>query len=148
RCRHDSRRCRNRDDRSPRAMHVKGRGLPARGRFQVKKLAIMAVVTEVIVVTAQLPRAHADPRANAEKYFRAGAQAYSAQNFAAAAQDFDEAYKAMPIPEIAFSAAQAYRKLYRVEPKAEYVKRSVELYRAYLEKVKSGGRVGDAADSL
>ena len=92
--------------------------------------------------------ARADDRATAEKYFRAGAQAYSAQNFAAAAADFDEAYKAMPMPEIAFSAAQAYRRLYRVEPKPEYVQRSVELYKVYLDRVKTGGRVGDAADSL
>ncbi len=90
----------------------------------------------------------ADDRPGAERYFRAGAKAYAAQNFAAAAADFDEAYKAMALPEIAFSAAQAYRRLYRVDPKPEYVKRSVELYRTYLDKVKTGGRVGDAADSL
>ena len=37
--------------------------------------------------------AHADDRANAERYFRAGAKAYAAQNFQAAATNFDEAYK-------------------------------------------------------
>ena len=52
------------------------------------------------------------------------------------------------MPEIAFSAAQAFRKLYQVEPKPEYVRRSVELYKFYLEHVKTGGRVGDAADNL
>jgi hypothetical protein len=92
--------------------------------------------------------AHADDRATAERYFRAGAKAYAAQSFDAAATDFDEAYKNLPLPEIAFSAAQAYRRLYRVESKPEYVRRSVELYRAYLDKVKSGGRVADAADNL
>jgi hypothetical protein len=92
--------------------------------------------------------AHADNRVLAEKYFRAGAKAYSAQNFQAAASNFDEAYKALPMPEIAFSAAQAFRKLYQVEPKPEYVRRSVELYKLYLAKVKTGGRVGDAADNL
>ena len=92
--------------------------------------------------------AHADDRALAEKYFRAGAKAYSAQNFQAAASNFDEAYKALPMPEIAFSAAQAFRKLYQVDPKPEYVRRSVELYQFYLAKVKTGGRVGDAADNL
>jgi len=92
--------------------------------------------------------AHADDRAGAEKWFRAGAKAYAAQNFEAAATDFDEAYKALPLPEIAFSAAQAYRRLYRVEPKPEYVRRSVDLYRTYLDKVKTGGRVGDATDNL
>jgi hypothetical protein len=104
-----------------------------------------AIATAVLLLA--LP-ARADDRATAEKYFRAGAQAYSAQNFAAAAADFDEAYKAMPVPEIAFSAAQAYRRLYRVEPKPEYVQRAVELYHVYLDRVKTGGRVGDAADSL
>ncbi|MBA3539903.1 MAG: PEGA domain-containing protein, partial [Deltaproteobacteria bacterium] len=74
--------------------------------------------------------------------------AYAAQNFAAAVASFEEAYKLVPLPEIAFSAAQAYRRQYRVEARPEYVKRAVELYTAYLAKVKTGGRVGDAADSL
>jgi hypothetical protein len=104
------------------------------------------VVAVVLVLAAGV--AHAEDRAAAERFFRAGAKAYAAQNFAAAAASFDEAYKASPIPEIAFSAAQAYRRLYRIEPKPEHVKRAVELYRAYLARVKTGGRVGDAADNL
>ena len=108
----------------------------------------MKLVMSIVVVAMAAGAARADERALAEKYFRAGAQAYSAQNFEAAAIDFDEAYKSLPLPEIAFSAAQAYRKLYRIAPKPEYVERAVELYRAYLDKVKTGGRVGDAADSL
>ena len=76
--------------------------------------------------------ARADDKVLAEKYFRAGAKAYSAQNFQAAASNFDEAYKALPMPEIAFSAAQAFRKLYQVEPKPEYVRRAVELFEFYL----------------
>jgi hypothetical protein len=92
--------------------------------------------------------AHAEDRATAEKYFRAGAKAYAAQSFEAAAAHFEEAYRALALPEIAFSTAQAYRKLYRVDPKPGYVKRAVELYRVYLSQVKKGGRVGDAADSL
>ena len=36
------------------------------------------------------------------------------------------------MPEIAFSAAQAYRRLYQIEPKPEYVRRSIELYQRYL----------------
>ena len=102
----------------------------------------------LVILAAIATAAHADDKATAEKYFRAGAQAYSAQNFEAAAADFDEAYKTMPLPEIAFSAAQAYRRLYRIEPKPEYVQRAVQLYRIYLDQVKTGGRVGDAADSL
>ncbi|MCX5747279.1 MAG: PEGA domain-containing protein [Proteobacteria bacterium] len=87
-------------------------------------------------------------KAAAQRYFAAGAKAYAAQNFAAAIASFEEAYAKLPVPEIAFSAAQAYRRQYRVEGKPEYVKRAVELYRIYLDKVKTGGRVGDAADSL
>ena len=106
----------------------------------MKHLALIAALVAV---------AHADDeRARAKSYYQAGVKAYAAQNFAAAAADFDEAYKAVPVPEVAFSAAQAYRRLYRVDPKPEYVARSVELYKAYLDKVKQGGRVGDAADSL
>jgi hypothetical protein len=102
----------------------------------------------LMIVMALATTARADDKEAAERYFRAGSKAYSAQNFAAAATDFDEAYKAMPLPEIAFSAAQAYRRLYRLDAKPDYVRRSVELYRLYLAQVKSGGRVGDAADSL
>jgi hypothetical protein len=103
------------------------------------------IVAAILLVSAV---AHAEDKATAERYFRAGARAYAAQNFEAAATDFEEAYKNYQLPEIAFSAAQAYRRLYRVSPKPEYVTRSIELYRAYLDKVKTGGRVGDAADSL
>jgi hypothetical protein len=105
----------------------------------------IAIVIAALLATAT---AHAEDKVAAEQYFRAGAKAYAAQNFAAAVANFDEAYKALPRPEIAFSAAQAYRRLYRIDPKPLYVQRSVELYRVYLDKVKSGGRVGDAADSL
>lgn len=100
------------------------------------------------LVCALATAAYADDTQRAKTYYQAGVKAYAAQNFTAAASDFDEAYKAAPVPEVAFSAAQAYRRLYRVDPKPEYVARAVELYKAYLDKVKQGGRVGDAADSL
>lgn len=102
----------------------------------------------ILLVLAIASTAYADDTQRAKTYYQAGVKAYAAQNFAAAASDFDEAYKAAPVPEVAFSAAQAYRRLYRVDPKPEYVARAVELYKAYLDKVKQGGRVGDAADSL
>jgi len=106
----------------------------------VKRLALIAVLLGAGTAAAD--------RATAERYFRAGAKAYAAQNFGAAAQNFDEAYKAEALPEIAFSAAQAYRRLYRVDGQPTYVRRAVELYKAYLAAVKTGGRVGDAADNL
>lgn len=110
--------------------------------------ASRTLATAVLAICTLTATVRADNRATAERYFRAGAKAYAAQNFAAAATNFDEAYKALPMPEIAFSAAQAYRRLYQVDPKPQHVQRAVELYQAYLEKVKTGGRVGDAADNL
>ena len=74
--------------------------------------------------------------------------AYKGQDFAAAASDFEQAYKAFPLPEIAFSAAQAYRRQYQVDAKPSHVARAIELYRAYLDKIRTGGRVADAADGL
>jgi len=107
----------------------------------VNRLVILGMVVALTAIAGA-------ERNAAERYFRAGARAYAAQNFVAAAANFDEAYKADPLPEIAFSAAQAYRRLYRIEPRPEHVKRAIELYRDYLAKVKTGGRVGDAADNL
>lgn len=101
-----------------------------------------------LVVIGVLAGSAAADRKAAERFFRAGAKAYDAQNFAAAAQNFERAYAEEPLPEIAFSAAQAYRRQYRVDPQPRYVKRAVDLYKLYVQKVKSGGRVGDAADSL
>ncbi len=92
--------------------------------------------------------AHADDKKVAERFFRLGAKAYQAQNFEAAATNFDEAFQNYQMPEIAFSGAQAYRRLYQVDAKPQYVKRAVELYTFYLGAVKTGGRVGDAADNL
>jgi hypothetical protein len=105
---------------------------------------VRAVIVLVLLCTA----ASADNRQAAERHFRIGEKAYKAQNFAAAAEQFEEAYKLLPLPELAFSAAQAYRKQYRIDRKIERAQRSVELYRRYLDAVKTGGHVGAAADGL
>ena len=101
----------------------------------------------IAIVLAGVGSAQAD-KAKAEQYFRAGAAAFKQQSFAAAAEQFELAYKELELPEIAFSAAQAYRRQYFIDQKPDHVKRAVELYRIYLDKVKSGGRVGDASDGL
>jgi hypothetical protein len=106
------------------------------------------VVIGSLIVAASLHVAHAEDRAMAERYFRLGEKAYQAQNFEAAGMNFEEAYKQFPLAEIAFSAAQAYRRQYRIDPKPEYVALAVKHYKTYLGKVKSGGRVADAADAL
>src|ERR1700689_2100099 len=108
-----------------------------------------ATLMVAVVALAIAAPAHAEDLDKAKQYFRAGEQAFKSQSFAAAAENFEQAYKQAPsLPEIAFSAAQAYRRQYFVDPKPEYVKRAVELYRFYLDQVKSGGRVGDASDGV
>jgi len=94
--------------------------------------------------------AHAEDRKRAEELFRAGERAFRAQQYSVAAEHFEAAYDAAPIPEIAFSAAQAYRRQWFIdrEPKPLHAKRAIELFRVYLETVKQGGRRGDASDGI
>jgi PEGA domain len=92
----------------------------------------------------------ADGRHEAARMFSAGEIAFKKADYASAAQSFEAAYKAFAAPEIAFSAAQAYRlgnSLLR-RPRADYVKRSIELYEIYVGAVQQGGRVADAATHL
>lgn len=102
----------------------------------------------LILVLLLASVSYADPRSDAQKRFYIGVKAYHANNFAAAAEHFEEAYKILPLPEIAFSAAQSYRRQYRIDRKIERAQRAVELYRLYLDEVKTGGQVGIAADGL
>jgi hypothetical protein len=108
----------------------------------------MKLVAFMLVALCAVASAQVVDKKAAERYFRAGEKAYQAQNFEAAAKNFEEAYKAAPLPEIAFSAAQSYRRQYHVDARPEYCARAVELYKLYLQQVKTGGRVGDASDAL
>ena len=112
-----------------------------------RTVVVALLLVPGLVATLSGP-ARAEDRAMAERYFRLGEKAYQAQNFEAAGQNFEQAYKQFPLAEIAFSAAQAYRRQYRIDPKPEYVALAVKHYKTYLGKVKSGGRVADAADAL
>lgn len=111
----------------------------------IRSLGALVVIGGVAL--ALVPRAHADRKA-ALKYFRAGEKAFQAQHFEIAAENLDAAFRELSVPELAFSAAQAYRRAHRVKANPAYVARAVELYTFYLSKVSDGGRVADAADSL
>src|SRR5207248_4111962 len=102
RCRRRHRRRRRRSDRDRshprsteradvRAVHV------ARPRMRRRVVKWLAIALVLVAGTARADRE------TAERYFRAGEKAFAAQNFAAAAVDFEEAYKALSLPEIAFS---------------------------------------------
>jgi len=115
----------------------------------LKCLIASMVVALAVVASAPMAIAQkADDKAEAKRFFRAGEQAFEAGQYQMAAQAFEEAYRRFPSPAIAFSAAQALRLQYFVDKEPRNLKRSVELYRAYLEEVKSGGRRADAAANL
>lgn len=109
------------------------------------------VVCLLLALTVTAARAEGEvtgDRKVAEVHFHAGEKAYAMQNFEAAATNFELAYQALPLPEIAFAVAQAYRRWYRIDSKLEYARKSADHYRHYLDKVKTGGKVGVAADGL
>lgn len=87
-------------------------------------------------------------RAEAEQFFRAGERAFKNNSFAAAAEMFERAYATLPLPAIAFSAAQAYRLQYALDGDPSKLKRAVTLYEAYVTQEPKGKRVGDAAKIL
>lgn len=87
-------------------------------------------------------------RAVAERFFRAGEQAYNAGQYLVAAQAFEEAYALLPLPAIAFSTAQAYRLQYFIDKEPRRLVRAIELYRLYIDEVPRGGRREDATTSL
>ena len=94
--------------------------------------------------------ANADDRAleQARQYFQAGAQAYAVGEFEAAIQAFEQAYQLVPRPAVLFSIAQAERKQYFLDHKAEHIRKAVELYRRYLNEESQTARKGDAAQAL
>ena len=124
--------------------------MPAANRLVPARLArLVAFVAVVAVALATAPAARAeDQRAEAERYFRTGERLLNAGEFAAAAASFEDAYEILPLPEIAFSAAQAYRLAWVRTKEPTRLKRAVELYRVYLGKVTSGGRGTDATTAL
>ncbi len=84
----------------------------------------------------------------ARKLFGAGAQAYAKGDYVTALAAFDEAYRADPRPGILFSMAQAHRRQFVASSDAEHLKKAIEHYRAYLDKVPEGGRRADATQAL
>ena len=107
----------------------------------------MIVIATVVAVLGGTAIAE-DDKAGAMKFFKAGEQAYKMSNFGGAAENFEAAFKLLPAPEIAFSAAQAYRLQFQIDQDPRKVKRAIELYEIYVGAVKTGKRAGDAAIHL
>ncbi|MCC6646579.1 MAG: PEGA domain-containing protein [Polyangiaceae bacterium] len=100
-----------------------------------------------LALAASMARADGELE-QAKTLFNAGAQAFAAGQFPAAVQAFEESYKLTPKPAILFSMAQAERRQYFVDKRAEWLRRAIEHYRTYLEQVPKGGRRADAAQAL
>jgi PEGA domain-containing protein len=87
-------------------------------------------------------------RAESRELFRAGARAYDAGKFGTAVRAFDQAYELAPHPALRFSAAQALRRQYAEEPRAELLRKAQSYYEQYLRDVGQGGRRVEAAQAL
>ena len=85
-----------------------------------------------------------DRREQAKQHFRAGQQAFDAGQYLTAARAFEESYKVLPIPEIAFSMAQAYRLQYFKDKQTQHLDRALEMYQTYVAKKPKGNRLGDS----
>lgn len=98
------------------------------------------LLLDVSGAAADQPDQNKEQRAEAERLFRAGEQAYHAGKYGLAAQAFEASYALLPAPQIAFSMAQAYRLQYFVDKQPAGLERAVELFRLYLEQNPRGGR--------
>jgi tetratricopeptide (TPR) repeat protein len=99
---------------------------------------------------AHAQRAAAEPSevARAREYFRAGAQAYSIGEYAAAVQAFEQAYTLAPRPAVLFSIAQAERRLYFESRERSHLEKAVQRYRDYLDADPRAARKVDAIQAL
>lgn len=82
------------------------------------------------------------------RLFDAGARAYSAGNYRAAIQAFEQAYALEARPGLLFSIAQAHRRQYKVDGRPGHVAVAIRRYQEYLVQLKTGGRRADAEAAL
>jgi hypothetical protein len=86
--------------------------------------------------------------AKARALFEAGGRAYDNAQYDAALQAFKQAYALVDKDGILFSIAQTERRLFTTTGSAQHRDEAMRLYRTYLDRVKTGGRRGEAAKAL
>lgn len=84
----------------------------------------------------------------AKALYEAGSEAYRQGQYEVAIRAFEEALRLAAHPSLEFSAAQAYRLQFFIDQDLRKLERAVDLYRAYLQGVPSGGRRDHAAQHL
>jgi hypothetical protein len=97
---------------------------------------------------ARAQEASGESLEQAKAYFNMGAQLYAAGKFAAAIQNFNEAYRIAPRPALLFSMAQAERRQYFIDKNPAHLRQAISQYRDYIGKVEQGGRRAEAAQAL
>lgn len=102
----------------------------------------------LLVASPALAQVSEADRQRARNYFDAGAQAYEAGAYGAAAEAFMEAYALVPNPALLFSAAQAYRRQQLLTPSRKNLDRAIRLYRQYLSAKGTLKRRDDAMKGL
>lgn len=107
-----------------------------------------AIAMAAAPALAEKKNKDAEAREQAKMLFRAGERAFDTGKYKMAAGAFERAYEVLPLPAIAFSAAQAYRLEYFRVRQNPLLKRAVQLYRIYIDTQKSGGRIKDAVTNL
>jgi hypothetical protein len=117
-------------------------------RSIVAVVLLAALATPAVAQPTPGSQMTAEQRASAEQLFRAGETAFKANQFENAARLFEQAYAVLPLPAIAFSAAQSYRLQYAIDKDPRRLKRAVALYDRYVVDDPKGSRVGDAARHL
>jgi hypothetical protein len=112
----------------------------------------MVAVAALVALGSMAPEARAQETGEkleqAKVLFNMGAQLYAARKYAAAIQNFEEAYRLAPRPALLFSIAQAERRYYYESRSADYLRRSIAHYREYLGQAEQGGRRAEAGQAL
>jgi tetratricopeptide (TPR) repeat protein len=110
--------------------------------------AALAAALLIATLPARADDDEAKRREQMNNYFDAGAEAYKAGKYAAAAEAFEKAHTLFPSAALLFSTAQAYRRQYLLEPKPETLRRALSLYREYLQVDPRAKRREDAMEAL
>jgi tetratricopeptide (TPR) repeat protein len=127
------------------------RGRPAASCLGKRPVRTALALAAALVVASPPARADDDAaakRAKMTNFFDAGAEAFKAGKYLAAAEAFEKAHALVPSPALLFSAAQAYRRQYLVEPSPDTLRRALFLFREYLRIDPKANRREDAMEAL
>ncbi len=111
-------------------------------------VSLALVMAIGLAATASPARADEGAKEKMKNFFDAGAEAFKAGKYLAAAEAFEKAHALVPSAPLLFSAAQAYRRQYLVDPSPDTLRRALSLYREYLRADPKANRREDAMEAL